>query len=340
MKKLNILVLMHEDLVPDMAGYPDNEIVAWKTEYDVVSTLTKMGHNVYSLGVVDDLGVIRQAISDFKPDIAFNLLEEFLGNSLYDYHVVSYLELLTLPYTGCNPRGLMIARDKALTKKLFAFHRINTPRFTVIPLNKKVRVPKALRYPIIVKSVLEEGSYGLSQASVVYTEDKLLERVEFLHDRLNTPVLAEEYIAGRELYLSIIGNQQLQTLPALELVFGEMPEDAHNIATSRVKWNWRYQKEHQIAIKAPDGLDPQLQKRLTLLGKRIYRILGISGYARVDLRLTDDNHIHVLEVNANPDIGYGDELAMSAALAGFGYDQLLQKVLNLGMKYRPELARL
>jgi D-alanine-D-alanine ligase len=180
----------------------------------------------------------------------------------------------------------------------------------------------------------------VSQASVVYSEDKLLERVEFLHDRLNTPVLAEEYIAGRELYLSVIGNQQLQTFPALELVFGEMPEDSHNIATSRVKWNWRYQKEHQIAIKPPESLDPQLLKRLTVLGKRIYRILGISGYARVDMRLTEEGQIHVLEVNANPDIGYGDELATSAELAGCSYEQLLQKVLNLGLKYRPELARL
>lgn len=342
MKKLKILVLMHEDLVPpgSMKGYPDTEIVEWKTEFDVVSTLKDMGHNVYPLGIFDDLGVIRQAISDFKPDIAFNILEEFLGNSLYDYHVVSYLELMKQAYTGCNPRGLMIAHDKALTKKLLTFHRINTPRFTVFPLNKKVRVPKSLRFPLIVKSLVEEGSYGLSQASVVYSEEKLLERVDYLHTRLLTPVLAEEYIEGRELYLSIIGNEQLQTQPVLELVFGEMPHDSHNIATSRAKWNWRYQKQHQIDIKPPGDLDPQLMKKLTALGKRIYRILGMSGYARVDLRLTEGNSLHVLEVNANPDIGFGDELSTSAELAGISYDQLLQKVINLGLKYRPDAARL
>ncbi|NNE38776.1 MAG: D-alanine--D-alanine ligase, partial [Gammaproteobacteria bacterium] len=196
MKPLKILVLMHEDLVPpdSMKGYSDKEIVEWKTEYDVVTTLREMGHEVQPVGVFDDLGVIRRAINDFNPDIAFNILEEFHGNSLYDYHVASYLELLKLPYTGCNPRGLMLAHDKALTKKLFAFHRISTPKFIVFPQDMKVKIPKKLRYPLIVKSLVEEGSYGLSQASVVNTKEKLIERIDYLHNKLNTHVLAEEYI--------------------------------------------------------------------------------------------------------------------------------------------------
>lgn len=342
MKKLKVMVLMHEDLVPpdSMDGYTDKEIIEWKTEYDVVTTLREMGHEVLPLGVFDDLGVIRRAIREFKPDIAFNILEEFHGNSLYDYHVASYLELMKLPYTGCNPRGLMIAHDKALSKKLFTFHRINTPRFTVFPLNKKVRLPKTLHFPFIVKSLVEEGSYGLAQASVVTTEEKLLERVEYLHTRLATPVLAEEYIEGRELYISILGNQRMTTLPPLELVFGETRDDFHKIATSRVKWDWRYQDEHKIDIKPPLELDPLVIKQLINLGRRVYRVLGLSGYARIDLRLTEDNRIYVLEANANPDIGYGEELSTSAELGKLSYEQLLQKILNLGLKYRPEMARI
>ncbi len=342
MKKLKILVLMHEDLVPPdtKKGYPKNEIVEWKTEYDVVSTLREMGHDAIPIGVFDDLGVIRSAIQEYNPDIAFNLLEEFHGNSLYDYHVVSYLELMKLPYTGCNPRGLMIAHDKALSKKLFTFHRINTPRFSVFPLNTKVRISSSLRFPLIVKSLVEEGSYGISQASVVSNKEKLLERVDYLHTKLNTHALAEEYIEGREIYISIIGNQRLQTLPLLELDFGEMPDDSHKIATSRVKWNWRYQKEYKIVLASPQKLDPKLISKFNRLGKRIYKILGISGYARIDLRLTENDDIYVLEANANPDIGFGDEISAAAEIFGIKYDQLLQKIINLGLNYQPEIARI
>jgi len=342
MRKLDILVLMHEDLVPpdSMKGYSDKEIVEWKTEYDVVTTLREMGHTVHPLGVFDDLGVIRQAISDLKPDIAFNLLEEFHGNALFDYHIASYLELMKQPYTGCNPRGLMLAHDKALSKKLFTFHRVNTPRFAVFPLGKKVRIPHSLGYPLIVKSLVEEGSYGLSQASVVNTREKLLERIEYLHSKLETHVLAEEFIEGRELYVSLAGNQRLQTFPVLELVFGRIRNDFHNIATSRVKWDWRYQKVHQIDIQPPENIDGQLLQKIISIGKRVYRLLGISGYARIDLRLTGDNRIFVLEANANPDIGYGEELSTSAELAGISYEGLLQKIINLGLRYRPETARI
>lgn len=342
MKKLRILVLMHEDLVPpdSLEGYSDQEIVEWKTEFDVVTTLKEMGHDVIPVGVFDDLGVIRRAIREHQPDIAFNLLEEFHGNSLYDYHVSSYLELMKLPYTGCNPRGLMIAHDKALSKKLFTFHRINTPRFSVFPLHQRVRVPASLRFPVIVKSLVEEGSYGLSQASVVNNREKLLERVNYLHDGLQTHALAEEYIEGRELYISIIGNLRLQTLPLLELDFGMMPDDSHRIATSKVKWDWRYQKENKIDIVAPGDLEPRLVNTLNRLGKRIYKVLGISGYARIDLRLTEDNRIFVLEANANPDIAYGEEISTAAEISGISYEQLLQKLINLGLNYRPETARI
>lgn len=342
MRRLRVLVLMHEDLVPpdSLKGYADKDIINWKTEYDVVATLRDMGHEVIPMGVHDDLGMVRRAIRDHKPHAAFNLLEEFHGNSLYDYHIASYMELMRLSYTGCNPRGLMLAHDKALSKKLLSYHRIKTPRFTVFPLGRKVRCPKRLRFPLIIKSLVEEGSYGLSQASVVYTEEKLLERVLYLHEKLETPVIAEEYIDGRELYLSIIGNQRLQVLPALELNFGDLPEDTHRIATSRIKWDWSYQDQHKIEVVVPGNLSAGLMDELPKLGKRIYKILGMSGYARIDLRLSESGRIYVLEANANPDIGYGEELSMAAEAAGMDYEHLLQKVLNLALAYRPETVRI
>ncbi|HEY5702218.1 MAG TPA: ATP-grasp domain-containing protein [Gammaproteobacteria bacterium] len=337
MKKLRILVLMHEDLIPpdSLKGYSDKEIVEWKTEYDVVSELKDMGHEVRPLGVYDDIGVVRKAIKEFEPHIAFNLLEEFHGNSLFDYHVVSYLELRKQHYTGCNPRGLMLAHDKALSKKLLYFHRIRLPKFQVLPLDKKYSVPKRLKFPLFVKSLVEDGSYGISQASVVYNEEKFRERVSYLHEQLGTPVIAEEYIEGRELYISVVGNTRLETYPVIELMFGENSDDILKIATSKVKWDWAYQKKHGIDTVVAKNIPQETRKKIANLSKRVYKILGMTGYARIDLRLTEQGDIYVLEANANPDIAYGEELSCAAEAAGISYDALLQKVINYGLRYDP-----
>src|SRR5262245_8747810 len=177
----------------------EKEKQRWRTEYDVISTLKSMGHDVYPVGLASDLAVIAKAIEEHKPHIAFNLLEDFEGHALFDQHVVSYLELLKQPYTGCNPRGLTIAHDKALTKKILSYHRISVPDFAVFPVGQKVVRPRRLRFPLLVKSVVEEGSVGISQASVVADDQKLAERVEFIHRQTNSHPIAEQYIEGREI---------------------------------------------------------------------------------------------------------------------------------------------
>lgn len=338
MKRLRILVLMHEDLVPpdSLKGYSESEIVEWRTEFDVVSTLRRMGHDVRPLGVFDDLGVIRQAIAEWQPHVAFNLLEEFHGNSLFDYHVVGFLELMKQHYTGCNPRGLLLAHDKALTKKILSFHRIRTPRFAVIQKRSPARVPRRLRFPLFVKSLIEEGSYGIAQASIVHTEDKFRERVEYLQEKLDTPVIAEEYIEGRELYVAVLGNGRLQALPAIELTFGKLPDDAPRIATHKVKWDPRYQKEYGIDSAPARNLEPQQERALQRLARRIYRTLDLSGYARIDFRLTGNGEVYVLEANANPDVAAEGEMALAARAAGMKYDALLARLLRLGLSYDPE----
>ena len=171
MRRKRVLVLMHEDLVPpdDIAGRPDAEVSEYKTEYDVVTGLRDLGHEVQPLGLYDDLAPLRGAIQDLKPHIVFNLLEEFRGEPMLDHHVVSYLELVQAPYTGCNPRGLMIARDKALSKMILHHHRIRVPRFAVVPAGRKLtRKPARLDYPLIVKSQVAEASFGIAEASIVY----------------------------------------------------------------------------------------------------------------------------------------------------------------------------
>jgi D-alanine-D-alanine ligase len=339
MKRLRVLVLMHEDLVPpeDVTGH-DLKTVEWRTEYDVVSTLRKLGHEVSPLGVKSDLGVIHSAIEQWKPDIAFNLLEEFDGVTVYDQHVVSYLELLHLPYTGSNPRGLMLARDKVLTKKVLAFHRIPYPEFMEVPQGRAVKRPKSLTFPLIVKSVNEEASLGISQASIVMDDEKLAERVAFVHNSVGSGALIEQYIEGRELYVGIIGNGQLQVLPVWELIMDKLPDDVKRIATERVKWSRKYQMKYGIISKEADNLPEAKTQEIRGLAKRVYRALGLSGYARIDMRMDAEGQLYVLEANPNPQIAQDEDFADSAKNAGYPYKDLLQELLNVGLRWRPAKA--
>lgn len=339
MKRLRVLVLMHEDLVPpeDVTGH-DIKTAAWRTEYDVVSTLRKLGHEICPLGVKSDLGVIQSAIEQWKPDIAFNLLEEFDGVAVYDQHVVSYLELLHLPYTGSNPRGLMLARDKVLTKKVLAFHRIPYPEFIEVPHGRTVKRPKSLTFPLIVKSVNEEASLGISQASIVMDDEKLVERVAFIHNSVGSGALIEQYIEGRELYVGIIGNGHLQVLPVWELIMDKLPEDAKRIATERVKWSRKYQAKYGIISKEADDLPAGKTQAIQDLAKRVYRALSLSGYARIDMRMDTEGQLYVLEANPNPQIAEDEDFADSAKHVGYEYKELLQELLNVGLRWRPAKA--
>src|SRR6266852_3024490 len=262
--KLRVVALVHRHLIPPgkVEEGTDLTAVPWRTEYDVVSTLTAIGHEVQVLGVHDDLGEIRRLVTDWKPHIAFNLLEAFDDVTIFDQNVISYLELLKLSYTGCNPRGLLLARDKALSKKLLAYHRIAVPEFEVFRIGRPIRRPKRLEFPLIVKSLTQEASIGISQASVVDTDEKLKERVTFIHESIRTAALAERYIEGRELYVGVLGNQVLQALPVWELFFTNMPPDAKRIATDRVKWSIKYQKKYGIdsgpAKELPEALSEKI----------------------------------------------------------------------------------
>jgi D-alanine-D-alanine ligase len=335
-RKMRIVVLMHEDLVPpdSIEGLSEAEVAVFKTEFDVVVTLRDMGHEVHPLGVSDDLGLIRRSIEEVKPHVCFNLLEEFHGLGVYDAHVVSYLELMRQPYTGCNPRGLMVAHNKAMSKMICRYHRIPVPRFAVFPIGRKVRRARKLGFPLLVKSLTEEGSVGISQASVVYDDDKLAERVEFIHRTVDTDAIAEQYIDGRELYVGVLGNDRLQVLPVWEMVFPKLRDDAPKIATDKVKWDLVYQKKIGLSTRLARDLDEGLQRRINHLCKRIYRSLGLSGYARMDLRLTPDGRAYLIEANPNPNLSYGEDFAESAETTGLEYDQLLHKLINLGIGYR------
>jgi D-alanine-D-alanine ligase len=333
MKRLRVLALMHPQLVPpdSLEGQSEKDVNIWKTEYDVVQTLRTIGHEVRALGVQYELLPIRDAVEQWKPHIVFNLLEEFHGEVLFDQNVVSYLELLKVPYTGCNPRGMIISRGKALSKKLLAYHRIRVPDFHVFPVGRKVRRPRWLKYPLIVKSLIEHASVGIAQASVVDSDEKLAERVRFVHERIGTDAIAEQFIEGREIYVSVIGNERLAAFPAWELVAQNKPENVPLIATAKVKHDVEYQQRHGIDIRAAE-LTPEQAARLAHISKRIYKTLELSGYARIDFRLGADDHFYFLEANPNPEIAQREEFASAARAAGVEYPELLQRILNLGLR--------
>jgi D-alanine-D-alanine ligase len=334
--KKRVLALVHEHLVPpeDTTGIDVLE-AEWKMEYDVIETLREQGHEVRVLGVHDDLAGIRPTAGFFEPHVIFNLMEAFAGVTTFDQNVVSYLELLRLRYTGCNPRGLILARDKALSKKLLAYHRIPVPDFCVMRYGRKPVLPKKMVYPLIVKSLFFEASAGISQASVVEDEEQLTRRVQFIHDSLGTAAIVEQFIDGRELYVGVIGNERLEVLPVWEMSFDKMPENRWRIATERVKWNTQYQKKNGIMTNAAKVAATDAE-RIQRIAKRAYRALDLNGYARIDLRMGDDGRAYVLEANPNPNLAYGEDFAESAETAGISYEKLLERIIALGLRWVPE----
>jgi D-alanine-D-alanine ligase len=338
MRRLRTLVVVHASLVPpqSLEGHSDKEVEEWRTEYDVTTTLRKLGHDVRCVGVLDSLTELRSTIADWEPDVVFNLLEEFDGIVTYDQHVVAFLELLRQPYTGCNPRGLLLSRDKSLCKQLLAFHRIATPRFAVFRRGARLQVPRKQRFPLFVKSTVEDASLGIAQASVVDDMAKLKERIAFVHEQVKSDALVEEYIEGRELYVGVLGNERLTRLPVWEMVFGSMPDSLAAIATRKVKWDKRYQSKYGITTHAAADLPPAVLTALDRLSRRIYRALGMSGYARMDFRVTAEGQVYVLEANANPNLEAAEDFAAAAAAAGTPYTELLERLMDLGLKYRAQ----
>lgn len=341
MKKLRVLMLTHTNLIPpdDLKDRDDPRLNDCRSEYDVKTALLHLGHEVRVTGIEDDIAPIRHSIEDWHPHIAFNMMEAFANDGALDYYIVSYLDMVGLPYTGCNPRGMLLARDKSLSKKLLTYHRIRVPKFVVFLRGKKINLKKAaqLPYPMIVKSTVEQGSVGIAQASYVSNAEELVERVEQLFEIAEGDAIAEQYIEGRELYVTVLGNTRLQILPIRELVFDNIDAHMHRIATYNVKWNEKYRERWGIDYQFARNLPVGIAEMISSLAKRVYRILDLNSYARLDLRLTADGRLYVIEANPNAAISTEDDVAFSAERAGIMYDQLIQRILNLGLRYRREI---
>ena len=333
-KKLKVLVLfdgisptkIDQDLSKEM------KTEDWKTEANVMAALGTLGYTAEHLAIFDDLDLVRQKLDNFAPDVLFNLVEQFKNNPGFDQNIVSLLEMQGVPFTGCGATGLTLCKHKGISKKILSYHRIHVPNFIVISRGQRIARPKQLKFPILVKPVKEEASYGISQASFVESDEEFRERVAFIHEKHDADVIAEEYIAGRELYVSLMGNLRLSVFPIRELIFREVPPDEPKIATYRAKWDEEYRKRWGLQNRFAQGLDPALVAHIEQTCKRIYRLLTIDGYARIDLRLTAANEVYFIEANPNPHLAEDEDFALSAGKAGLPYPQLIDRIIRHGMK--------
>jgi len=333
-KKLKVLALfdavrpttIDQDLSAEM------KTEDWKTEANVLAALGELGYTTEHLAIFDNLDLLRQKLETFAPDVIFNLADQFKNNRGFDQNIASLLEMQGVPFTGCGATGLVLCKHKGTSKKILLYHHIHVPNFVVIPRGQRIARLKRPKFPILVKPVKEEASYGISQASFVQTDEQFRERVAFIHEKHDADVIAEEYIEGREFYVSVMGTLKLTVFPMRELVFGEVPANEPRIATYKAKWDEEYRKRWGLQNQFPEGLEPALVARIEETCKRIYRLLTIEGYARIDLRLTAANEIYFIEANPNPILAADEDFALSAGKAGLSYPQLIDRIIRQGMK--------
>ncbi len=331
---LDVLVLCHDTLVPParVRGYSKRAPPEWRTEFDVLQALRARGHRARIVGAQHELEAVLAAVRADPPDVVFNLLVEFHGNPGYDQHVASLLELLQLAYTGCNPRGLTLARDKALSKQILAAHGVDVPRHQVFARGGRVRRARALAFPLIVKSRTEEASLGLARASLVTNERELARRVSLVHSRIGTDAIAEEYLDGRELYSAVLATAaRPRVLPTWELVFTRLRRGEPAIATRAVKFSPATQRRLGVRNRAA-RLPAELEGRVARTARTAWEALGLSGYARIDLRLTPAGRLAVLEANPNPELARGEDFAAAAQATGIGYPALIESLLHLALR--------
>jgi D-alanine-D-alanine ligase len=304
---------------------------AWAAEAHVIAALHELGHEVRTLGVWDEPSMIIDEIKSNPPDVVFNLTEHFNEVSAHDRNVAGLLEMMGVPHTGASPTGLTLCKNKGMAKELLTYHKIRVPNFAIFPPGSAIRRPRQLKYPLFIKPLKEEGSVGIALDSFVDTEEAFEDRVRFIHERLNQEALAEEYIDGREIYVSLLGNHRLRVFPFREVVFTGVPENQPKFSTYKAKWDEAYRKRWGIRNIFVEPLPDGMTQRIANICRAAYRALRMRGYGRIDLRVTPANEVVILEANPNPNLDRDDEFAQSAMKAGLTYPRLIQRILTLAL---------
>jgi len=294
----------------------------------VAEALRANGYEVSTYELRDESALL--ALAKSKADLILNMVEAYAGDDSREAHVAAFLELLELRYTGADPQALFLAQDKALAKKVFDFHGIRTPRFASVYRGKLDHVDD-LEFPLIVKPASEDGSVGIDAGAVVHSLRDLMERASMIQEKFDCPALIEEFIEGREIYVGILGNEKPVALPVLEMDLSKLPEDMPKIAGKEVKWekgSAAYEATHSAGAK---GLDEDVMRRLQETALQVYSALKLRDYGRVDMRLTPEGRIYVIEANPNPWLAPEGELAIAAGLAGRSYVELIGQIVELAL---------
>lgn len=332
-KRYKVLVLFDSAGTPpeDQDFSKDFATDDFAAEAHVIDALKKLGHEVRILGIWDEAAPIIDELKANPPDVVFNLTEHFNEVSAYDRNVAGLLEMLGVPYTGSSPTGLTLCKNKGMAKELLAYHKIRVPNFAVYSPGAAIKRPNRLKFPLFIKPAEDEASYGISLDSFVEDDTAFEERIRFIHERMNQPALAEEFIEGREIYVSLLGNERLQVLPFREVVFTEFPEGKPRFSTFKAKWDDAYRKRWGIQNVFAEPFADGTSQRIARICKAVYRALRIRGYGRIDLRVTPAEEVVVLEANPNPNLDPDDEFAQSAMKAGISYPRLVQRILKLAL---------
>ena len=334
MAKLKIVIIYDRVLVDEdeEAAAPDKTPVTRtldkkEVEEEVAETLVKLGHEPV-LHEVDGTTKSLFALARIDCDLVFNLCESFAGDSTADFKVAAFLELIGKKYTGSGTHGLMLAQDKATAKKIFAFHGITTPLFGKY-LRGRLDFSHDMDFPVIVKPAREDGSIGIEFSAVVKSIRELGERMDWLHQHFDSPVLVEEYIEGREMYVGVIGNEKPEALPVIELDLSKLPEGTPRIAGAEVKWGkgTKAYKDTKSAIAT--DLSEETVAALNQAAISAYQVLELRDYGRIDMRLQADGRVHVIEANPNPWLSSRAEFAMAARKSGRTYTELIGEIVDL-----------
>ena len=302
-----------------------------EAEYDVARALIQDDHEVRFVGIVDDVRPLINQLVEFAPALVFNCCEGFRGSSQYEYAVAAVLEMHGWRHTGCTPTGLLVARNKSMSKKILKHHGIRVPEFATFHPGDQFLRPSTLRFPLIVKPLLEDASVGIAQSSVVSEDESLAERVGFIHEKYRQAAIAEELIEGRELYAGLIGNNTLELLPVVELHFGKLSRAERRIATYKAKWDEEYRERHHIRSGFA-RLSEALRGKIRDSCEMAFHALWLQDYGRIDLRVTHDHEVYVLEANPNPFIAYGHEFANAAEKAGMSYPKFIQRLVDEALR--------
>lgn len=331
MPKVLVLFDVGEPTGLDVDYTEDLKSPEWKTERHVLSALRELDYPFAVLGVHDDTGLIREMVERYQPDVIFNMVERFANSLGNENRITSFLELQDVPITGCGSTGITLSKDKTLSKKIASFHGVKVPRFMVHEPGDIVRLDEGMQFPLIVKPIREEASYGISLKSVVQNEEELVDRVCFVQERFKQEALVEEFIVGREVYVGVIGNERLQCLPPREMTFGRNVPVESRFASYSVKWDEDYRDRWGIKNRFLPALNARDQARLNQTCKNIYRALNLTGYARMDLRLTLNSEPIFIEANPNPMLAKDEDFALAARKAGLDYPKLISKIISLAV---------